>query len=105
MRSCVGPDVLAAELRDAPGAEGGVQRAPADAVARLEHDDRPVGGHERPGGREAREPGADDAHIGASGAPPGGRCRRGAQREERRAGGSGADELAAGECVVHGARA
>ena len=66
---------------------------------------RAVGGDEGAGGGEPGEPGADDAHVGASRAPQGGGRGSGPQSEERRAGGPGADELAASESVVHGARA
>ena len=106
MRSWVGPDELAADLADAPAADRAVQRAPADAVARLEHDDGAVGSDEGAGGGEPGEPGADDADVGASRAPArGGGGGGGSQGEERRAGGPRSDELAAGESVVHGGRA
>jgi len=97
---------LAADLADVPGADRAVQRAPADAVARLEDDDGAAGGDEGPGGCKPGEPGADDADVGASRAPPRrGRGWGGPQGEERRAGGSRSDELAASESVVHGGRA
>ena len=48
------------------------------------------------------EPGADDAHVGAPRAPRAAAGAGWSQGEERRAGGPGTDELAAGECVVHG---
>jgi hypothetical protein len=58
------PDPLAADLDDLPVAvERLVQRAPADAVSRLEHDDRRAGGPGVPGRGEAREPGADDRDV------------------------------------------
>jgi hypothetical protein len=99
-------DVLAADLRDVPAAERRVERAPADAVARLEHDDGAVGGDESAGGGQAGEPGADHAHVGPPRAPArGGGSGGGTQGEERRTGGSGPDELAASESVVHGGRA
>jgi hypothetical protein len=88
-----------------PAPDRPVERAPADAVARLEHDDLAVSGHQRAGGGEAGEAGADHAHVGLAGAPAHGGGRRRAQREQRRAGGARSDELAAGESVVHGARA
>ena len=98
-------DELAADLADVPAADRAVQRAPADAVARLEDDHLAVGGDEGAGGGEAGEPGADDADVGLSRAPArglggGGAAARAAPRRRPRS-----DELAAGESVVHGARA
>ena len=106
MRSWVGPTNSPPISVMWPAPSERVERAPADAVARLEHDDGAVGGDQRARGGEAREPGADDAHVGAPRAPArGGGAGVAAQGEERRACGPGADELAAGESVVHGARA
>ncbi len=106
MRSWVGPANCAADLADVPAADRAVQRAPADAVARLEHDDAVPGGDERPGRGEPGEPGADDADVGASRASArGGGSGGGPKGEERGAGGTRSDELAASESVVHGGRA
>src|SRR6185503_6316989 len=101
---------LGPELGDMAAAEVGVERAPADAVARLDDDHRVPGGDEAPRGGEARETGPDDRDVGAAGAPArlaraGGGRGVGAGREERGARDSAADELAAGEVLIgHGAR-
>jgi hypothetical protein len=97
-------DEIAADLGDVAAAEGAVERAAANAVARLEYDDRMARPHQRPGCREAGEAGADDADVGAAGAAPHGGGGGRAQREQRRSRGAGTDELAASEAVVHGSR-
>ena len=61
------PDPLAADLDDLAGVGGAqsmVQRPATDAIAGLEHDHRAPGRVELARGREAREAGADDDHIG-----------------------------------------
>ena len=102
-------DELAAELGDVPAAEVGVQRAAADAVARLEDDDGVPGGGEPARRGEPREPGADDRDVGAARAAARLAGRRGGgllgvDGEQRGAGGGGADQLAAGQVRLgHGA--
>ena len=58
------PDPLAADLHDLAVAEVLVQQPAADAIARLEHDHRGAAGQQVAGRHEAREPGADDGHVG-----------------------------------------
>jgi hypothetical protein len=73
-----------------------VQRAAADPVARLEHDDRAPGPDELAGRGQPGQPGAHDGDVGpADGAGGGLGGRRGRERE-RRAGGArgGAPEQA-----------
>ena len=96
------PDVLPADLGDLAARDLGVERAPADAVAGLEHDDRMARLDERPGGGETGEARADHHHVGGLGAPLGGRKALGpSDRDERRASGGGADQLAAGDSLGH----
>jgi hypothetical protein len=56
------PDPLPAHLDHPSLAEVGVDRPPADPVARLEHQRLGSGRGERPGGGEPGEAGADDDH-------------------------------------------
>ena len=58
----VGRDPLAAELVRL-AADLDVEQAPADAVARLEHDDVAAGGDELGRGDEPGEAGADDDDV------------------------------------------
>ena len=57
------PDPLAARLDDLAAADLLVERAPADAVARLEHHHALAGAGQVARGDEAREPGADDDYV------------------------------------------
>ena len=56
-------DPLAAGLDHLPVADLLVERAAADALARLEHDRAPPGAAQVARGHEAREPGADDDYV------------------------------------------
>ena len=106
---CVGPMNCAAELRDVPAAEVRVQRASADALARLEDHDGAPGGGELARRGEPREAGADDRDVGGARSAAGLAGRRGGgllgvDGEQRGAGGGGADQLAAGQVRLgHGA--
>ena len=106
MRSWVGPaNWPPISLMCPPPIERFSVRPPTRSRASRTTTLRPAA-HEGPGRGQAGEPGADDADVGAARAPArGGGRGGGAQGEERRAGGPRSDELAAGESVVHGARA
>ena len=73
------PDPLTADLDDLPAADLLVEDPPANAVERLEHDDRATGGHELARRHEAGEPGSDDEEVGV-----GPRARRIALKGGRR---------------------
>ncbi len=97
-------DVLAAELGDPSRPDGRVERPPADAVARLEHDDVDARALQPSRGGEPGEPGADDDDVGRAGAMA--RERRvGVQREAGGTGRGARDDLAAGEGLGHGGAA
>jgi hypothetical protein len=109
-----GADELGAALGDDAVAQVDVDHAPAHAIARLEHDDRPAGGDDVARGGQAGEPGADDDDVGRAGRRAcrlglGGRPRAARQRAGGRRRGGGADEPAArdaarrGSLLVHGA--
>ena len=109
-----GADELGAALGDDAAAEVDVEHAPAHAVARLEHDDRPAGGDEVARGGQAGEPGADDDDVGGARAALVAlafvaACGAARQRGGGRRRGGGADEPAArdaagrGSLLVHGA--
>ncbi len=57
---------LAAELHDPAVVELRLLHPPADAVARLQHDDVGAGGRQVPRGGEAAEPGAQDDDVVAA---------------------------------------
>ena len=56
-------DPLAADLNHLAIADRLVQQSPADALAGLEHQDRPACRRELPGGRQAGKPGPHDDDI------------------------------------------
>ena len=58
------PDPLAARLHDLAGADVLVERAPADPVARLEHDHAAAGPLQIAGGHEPGQAGPHDDDIG-----------------------------------------
>ena len=93
------PDERRPEVDHLAARELVVPRAPAHALTRLEHDHRTAGLLERPGGREAGQPGADDRHVGAAPAHPvaGAIGRRRRHTGNRGANGSGAQDLPAGD--------
>ena len=73
-----------------------VQRAPADAVAGLEHEHRTAGALDRPRGGQPREPRPDDDHVGPAGtAARGAGGGLGGERGGRAGGQCAADQPAA----------
>ncbi|HUZ84103.1 MAG TPA: hypothetical protein VMU66_05375, partial [Gaiellales bacterium] len=97
------PDPLPADLHDLAGAERVVERAPADAIACLEHHHGVPRGDQVGRRRQPREAGADHDHVGppsALGRAPlrdGGRRLR--EHGRGRAGGGARDRLAAGNAA------
>ena len=92
------PDERGAALGEAAAAQMGRAHAPADALARLGHEDVAPGAPQGAGGGQARQARADDDHVGPRAAPA--LARGGGDARQRRRGARGersCDQLAPGE--------